>query len=135
MPPIQQQSGVIPYRRKEGRVHVLLITSRGGKKWIVPKGFIEADLSPAESAAKEAFEEAGVTGRLQKKAIGAYRYNKWGQVFEVTLYLLKVRETLTDWPEAEFRQRQWVSLKRASVLVQPSGLKKMLLSVPDYLPV
>ena len=59
-----RQSAVIPYRLREGRVEILLITSRKGKRWVVPKGILEPELTPAESAAKEAREEAGVSGRI-----------------------------------------------------------------------
>ena len=56
------QSAILPYQKKNGKLEILLITSIRKKKWIIPKGFIEFNLSPFESAKKEAFEEAGVIG-------------------------------------------------------------------------
>ena len=51
---------MIPYRIKgKKKVEVLLITSVKRKRWIIPKGYVEFNLSPFESAKKEAFEEAG----------------------------------------------------------------------------
>jgi 8-oxo-dGTP pyrophosphatase MutT (NUDIX family) len=65
-----KQSGVIPYRKKQGKIEVMLITSRNKGRWIIPKGVIEPDLNPRASAAKEAFEEAGVQGDVHSKLLG-----------------------------------------------------------------
>jgi 8-oxo-dGTP pyrophosphatase MutT (NUDIX family) len=67
------QSGVIPYRKKEWKVEVLLVTSIKKKKWIIPKGFIEYNMSPFQSAKKEAFEEAGVRGSNTQKFSAAIK--------------------------------------------------------------
>ena len=53
------QSGVLPYRVEGGVMRVLLITSQGGRRWVIPKGIVEPGLSAVVSAAKEALEEAG----------------------------------------------------------------------------
>ena len=70
------QSGVIPYRKKNGKTEVLLVTSIRRKKWIIPKGFIEYHMSPFQSAKKEAFEEAGVKGSNTTKILGSYKVRK-----------------------------------------------------------
>ena len=72
-----QQYGALAWRRsKRGEVKVLLITSRERKRWIVPKGWPIKGKTPARTAAREAFEEAGVIGDAQAEAIGAYNYVK-----------------------------------------------------------
>ena len=48
---LYRQSGVIPFRRRGAAIEILLITSRSGKRWVVPKGSVEPDLTPAESGA------------------------------------------------------------------------------------
>jgi 8-oxo-dGTP pyrophosphatase MutT (NUDIX family) len=58
--------------RKRG-IEFLLVQTRGGR-WIFPKGGVEPGLTPAQSAALEAFEEAGVHGRME--AISFTRYFK-----------------------------------------------------------
>ena len=60
-----KQSAVVPYRLVKNEIEVLLITTRKGR-WIIPKGIIEPELSAAESAAKEALEEAGVKGEVSE---------------------------------------------------------------------
>jgi len=53
------QYGALPYRRAgEADMQVLLVTSRGTKRWIIPKGWPIAGLSPNQTAAREALEEA-----------------------------------------------------------------------------
>ena len=51
-----EQSAVLPYREDRKRLEFLLITSRRRKRWVIPKGVRELDMTPAASAAKEALE-------------------------------------------------------------------------------
>jgi phosphohistidine phosphatase len=71
-----RQSAVIPYRRGPNGLEVLLVTSRKGKRWVLPKGVVEPDLTPAVSAEKEAMEEAGVRGAVDDEPLGTYEYRK-----------------------------------------------------------
>lgn len=119
------QSAVVPYRVREGRVEILLITSRRSKRWIVPKGIVEADLTPEESASKEAWEEAGVTGEVDAAPLGSYSYAKWGDLCHVSVYALRVGEELVAWPE-DFRARAWVSAKEAAKRVREADLKGLI---------
>ena len=57
-------SGVIPFRYLDGTLQILLITTKSGKKWITPKGNIEKNMTPQQSALKEAEEEAGIKGEI-----------------------------------------------------------------------
>src|ERR1700758_2793110 len=73
----QTQFAAIPYRiGADGHVEILLITSRETRRWVIPKGWPMKGKSSAKSAAREAFEEAGVTGKLDKSPVGAYAYDK-----------------------------------------------------------
>jgi 8-oxo-dGTP pyrophosphatase MutT (NUDIX family) len=71
-----QQFAAIPLRETEGGLEVLLVTSRETRRWILPKGWAEDGLTGSELAAKEAFEEAGLIGRMSATAVGSYRYHK-----------------------------------------------------------
>ena len=57
-------------------LEILLITSRETRRWVIPKGWPMAGHGAAESAAQEAYEEAGVRGQMTGEAIGHYDYNK-----------------------------------------------------------
>ena len=68
----RSQFGALCYRGSDGKIQILLITSRRTKRWIIPKGWPENDMTPGESAANEAVEEAGVAGKLRERPFGVY---------------------------------------------------------------
>jgi phosphohistidine phosphatase len=121
------QSAVIPYRFRNGRLEVLIIASRKGKHWIVPKGIKEPELSARESAAKEALEEAGVRGSVGDEPLGAYDYQKWGGICRVDVYPMKVNRLVANslWKERH-RQRRWVSATEAQLLLKQPELRDMV---------
>ena len=123
---IYRQSAVIPLVREDNAVLVVLITSMKGKRWVIPKGIVEADLSPAESAAKEAIEEAGVRGRVVEPSVGAYQYDKWGGTCTVTVFVMEVEELLDVWDEMDFRRRETVSVEEAANRVNEEDLKEII---------
>ncbi|MBW4644016.1 MAG: NUDIX hydrolase [Goleter apudmare HA4340-LM2] len=122
---IYQQSGVIPYRMQNGKIEVLLITTRDRQRWVIPKGGISNGMSPPESAAKEAWEEAGVIGRVNADEIGTYKYRKRGNTYKVKIYLLPVEIFSEDYPEASHRQRQWLELTTAIQQIKKRSLQRI----------
>jgi len=121
-----EQSGVIPYRIMDGKMEVMLITSSGSKRWVIPKGLIEPNMTPEDSAAKEAWEEAGVLGQVFPDLMGTYEYYKSGSVWQVDVFLLQVETVVENWPEAYKRKRQWVSIPKAIKRVDEPELKLIL---------
>lgn len=70
---IRNQYAALPYRIHADRgLEVLLITSRGTRRWILPKGW-PIFRQPWYAATREAFEEAGILGTTVKVAFGAYK--------------------------------------------------------------
>lgn len=124
------QSCVIPYRLCNGKVEILIIRSSKKKHWVVPKGIHEPGLTARQSAAKEALEEAGVEGKVAKKAVGNYRYHKWGATCIVEVYALEVSHVIpeSEWQE-NYRTRQWVSPKQAASLVRQAELGPIILAL------
>lgn len=131
--PTIKQSAVIPYRIQDEKLEILLITSSGGKRWIIPKGMIELFMKPHYSAAKEAWEEAGVTGQVSETPIGTYSYKKLGCNFLVDVFLFRVETVFNDWPEAKVRKREWLSLKQAIKRIEEVKLKEILMEFPLYI--
>ena len=118
---VARQSGAIPYTVVEGRAVFLIVTSRRTGRWIFPKGSVIEGMTPWESAAQEAFEEAGVEGDVEAVPIGAYRDLKTAGMrrlpIEVDLYPLRLLRQLDNWPEKDNRHRHWVILPEAKRLL------------------
>jgi len=119
------QSAVVPYRLHQSKPQILLIRSRSGQRWIVPKGIREPNLSHAQSALKEAWEEAGVKGRVGDTPLGQCEYRKWGGTCRLEVYPMAVTEQADCWDE-DFRDRRWLSPKKAAALLRPKALGDMV---------
>jgi len=125
------QSGVVPYREKDGNMEVLLITSMKKKKWIIPKGFVEFNLSAFESAKKEAFEEAGLIGSNETIELGTFNVSKGTGLTHIKVYSMEVIKTLDDYPEKNLRKRKWFPLKEAAEAITIPELSAMILGLKD----
>ncbi len=129
---LRVQYAALPYRMVNGRPEVLLVTSRETRRWIIPKGWAEKGTEPHDMAAQEAYEEAGVRGKVKKRPYGTYRYEKrltasQSVECEVTVFLMEVQQELEDWLEKEERERRWQSPSQAAMAISESGLVAMLL--------
>ena len=120
------QSAAIPFRIIDSRVEILLITSLKKKKWILPKGIIEPNLSAQESAAKETFEEAGISGEVYLDKIDIYTYAKWGGECQVQVFALKVEKIHRNWLESDLRRRKWFAIDDAIDIVERKEIKRSL---------
>ncbi len=118
------QSGVLPVLHGK----IVLVTARKSKRWIIPKGIVEKDMSPYDSAAKEAYEEAGVVGRVRKKELGRYSYPKWDGICTVRVYPLYVEQLLGKWEEMHIRKRSIVTAREAVDMVDHDELAAIILA-------
>lgn len=118
-----------------GRPHVMLLTSRGTGRWVIPKGWPIPGLTPRDAAAREAYEEAGLVGTVvHEQPIGAYRYDKRlasGRTVtcRVAVYLFRVDRQLGVWPEKAQRRTRWFAPAEAAALVAEAELAALLLGV------
>jgi len=128
----RSQAAALPWRfTKEGAVEVLLITSRQTRRWVIPKGWPIMGLKMPQTAAREAFEEAGVEGDLSKKKVGVFHYEKRLasgrlQQIRVAVYSLKVAAEREVWPEVDQREKLWTTLTAAADLVHEAELAELL---------
>lgn len=130
---MRTQFAALCYRIRRGKVQVLIITSRGSKRWIMPKGWPMEGKTPGASAAREAWEEAGVEGVASERCLGVYPYGKVVGGNEslpclAMLYPLEVKSLAKKYPESGERRRKWVSRKKAARLVAEPELAQMLRS-------
>jgi 8-oxo-dGTP pyrophosphatase MutT (NUDIX family) len=134
--PGMRQSGALPYSVIDGRVVFLLITSRRTGRWIFPKGDIEPGMTPWESAAVEAMEEAGVSGEIAVEPIGSYRSSAsvdGSSLVDVDLYPLKVVSQLDVWKEMDQRLRHWAVLPEARRLLNDTALSRLAVKLQGQL--
>jgi phosphohistidine phosphatase len=129
-----RQSALIPYRLKNDKPQLLLIGSSKQNHWVVPKGIHEPGLSAQESAAREALEEAGITGHVDQDMIGKYEYRKWGASCKVEVYSMQVDKILPDnkWQEAH-RGRRWVTADEAIKLIKEPAMRPMIKSLVGFI--
>lgn len=114
---LPQQAAAIPVRRKSNAIEVCLIRRKGSASWGIPKGSVDPGDTHETTALKEAWEEAGISGRLIGASLGTYEYAKWNTTFEVVVYLMEVLEQHPTWQEARFRERRWTSFGEAAALL------------------
>jgi len=126
-----RQTSAVPFRVHDGTTEILIVTNRSGNRWIVPKGLLEPDLTPWGTAALEAFEEAGVEGRVDETPVGEYTYEKWNGVCRVQVFLLEVQLLLDAWPESGFRQRRWIDVERAEEILDPRIPREILMQARE----
>jgi 8-oxo-dGTP pyrophosphatase MutT (NUDIX family) len=126
------QSAALPYRvDDEGRIEVLLVTSRTRRRWILPKGKVGIGMLPHRSAAREAMEEAGVVGIVEDVPLTEFKsakHNAGGtsEAIMVRVFPLAVTSELQRWPEDHQRERRWLPLKRAIKFVEEPAIRNVL---------
>jgi len=127
---VRTQFGALCYRIVGEKIQVLLITSRGTGRWIIPKGWPVDGATPAEAALSEAWEEAGVEGKARGNALGIYSYVKQEEDADlpcvVAVFGVQVTNTKRKFPEADQRERKWVSRKKAAALIGEPELAQIV---------
>ena len=122
------QVAALPYRKREdGSLEVLLVTTRGTGRWIVPKGWPMPGKSHSEAAAQEAYEEAGVRGPAAAAELGRFEHEKSRfpaapMNCTVAVFPMAVERELTRWPERGQRTRRWFSVDDAAKAVKSPDL-------------
>ena len=130
-----RQIAVLPYRAEspaiDAPIRILLVTTRGTGRWVIPKGRPIGKLPPHESAALEAEEEAGVLGSTCPTPLGSFRYRKkqasgatvWT---DVDVFPFAVTEELPTWKEQQERERRWFTLEDAAAAVDEEDLRALI---------
>jgi 8-oxo-dGTP pyrophosphatase MutT (NUDIX family) len=127
------QYAALPYRQTADDMEILLVTSLGTKRWIIPKGWPIPGRAPHASAAREALEEAGVVGKIGSDAIGTYRYDKRrksGATIPCTVdvFPLDVSIQRKRWPEKGRREVKWFPPEEAAKTVSDPDLGDIILA-------
>ena len=101
------KTGVVATREKNGRTEVLLVSTKNNG-WGLPKGNLMPELGKKKTALEEAYEEAGVLGEIVDGRKATIEHPDWTR----DLYPMKISKLLKKWPEMDWREREWVPLKK-----------------------
>lgn len=128
---VRTQFAALCYRNNKGKVEILLVTGRRSGRWILPKGWPMDGQTPAAAAETEAFEEAGVTGKMKNTCVGLYSYIKGKTRGDnlpcvVAVFPLKVKTMQNDYPERAQRKRKWFSQAKAAARVSEKELAQLI---------
>lgn len=128
------QVAAIPIKRTPaGALRIMLVTSRDTGRWVIPKGWPWRKLKDHDAAAGEAWEEAGIKGKVEAKSVGTFTYDKRRKnklrPLKVIVYVLEVLEEAEVWPERHERERRWFTPKAAAEAVAEEDLKTLLLAL------
>ena len=134
-----RQIAALPWRHGSNGVLIMMITSRETRRWVIPKGWPIENLTAPAAAAREAWEEAGVEGRVDPLCLGYYSYEKiLGRQSKVTpdpqrsvtclvaVYPVRVEQLLDVFPEVHQRRRKWFSPTKAARKVDERELQALL---------
>ena len=116
-----EQVAAVCFRVDRQGIEFLLVRTRGGR-WTFPKGCTEPGLTHAQAAALEAFEEAGVHGRMEESSFARYTHRKGGgrkserREVAVHAYLCEVRRLAR--PKEGDRYPTWFSAEKAKRRLQ-----------------
>lgn len=130
--PNRFQVAALCYRKSKGRKEVLLVTTRGTGRWMLPKGWPMDGKTAAEAARIEAWEEAGVkSAKVGRAPVGEFDYVKHhddglAEPCSAAVYPIKVASISAKFPEAGQRKRKWVSFEKAADMVEEESLREIL---------
>ena len=127
---LQHKIGAIPFAIKDDRIAILFVTSQRRGRWILPKGNLKASESHKKGCKREAFEEAGVKGKILKHfpmtmLIGKLIDNNMDKV-AVTYYPLLVTTQTDKWPEDAKRERHWSLLDKAHKVTERADYLQLI---------
>lgn len=128
----RRQVAALPWRVDAAAgLQVLLVSSRETRRWVIPKGWPMKGKTNAQAAAQEAYEEAGLDGRIEAEPIGEYPYLKrlksgTARPVTVDVYPLEVTGEHATWPEKGQRTLRWMPPVEAALAVQEPELRDLI---------
>lgn len=132
-PPPRLQVAALPWRvNKKDAIEILMVTSRESRRWVLPKGWPEGEESLSAAAAREAREEAGVSGLISTTELGCFYYGKrlvsgLERRCQVLIFPLEVKKLADKWPEKKHRTRQWFAPGDAAQSVDEPDLGELII--------
>jgi 8-oxo-dGTP pyrophosphatase MutT (NUDIX family) len=128
----RRQVAALPWRADAvAGLQILLVSSRETRRWVIPKGWPMKGKLDHQAAAQEAYEEAGLDGRIVDTPIGDYPYLKRlksgaARPVTVDVYPMEVTGEHATWPEKGQRTLRWMPPVEAALAVQEPELRDLI---------
>jgi len=120
----RKEIGAFVYKRKGKKLKLMLVSNRKATRWILPKGQAERKQLDVEVALDEAYEEAGIIGRVDDSPAEVVHYKSSTGGVDLHVYNLQISNMLDHWPEDFFRQREMVDVEVALLMVRKKALRR-----------
>ena len=133
------QLAALPWRLVDGRVEVLMVTSRLSNHWLIPKGWPMRGAKPRPRPRRARPSRKRVSkAPYHRRQSAVTRIRKvlpdGGSVpCEVDVYALRVSKELPKWPETGERRRQWMPFEEAAALAFEPSLAALLKTLEPIL--
>lgn len=129
--PRRLQIGALCHRQGKSGPEILLVSTREKGRMILPKGWPEDGRAAFETALTEAYEEAGVLGRVDREPLGSFRSHKGlGNDLKirtkVVVFKIEYESQLVDFPERGQRKLMWLPIQEAISLADEPTLRRFL---------
>lgn len=125
------QVTVVPWRPGREGAEVLLVSAWSGTpdgrlRWVLPQCGIEPSQTPLDAAAAEAWQEAGVEGRIERLPFARYEYAAGPGLCRVAVFRMRVLRQAERWPNWSERERLWLPRDEAAEMVCGEPLRGVL---------
>jgi predicted NUDIX family NTP pyrophosphohydrolase len=137
----KQSAGLLLYRRRDGRLEVLLghlggpyVTRRDAGAWSIPKGEYEADEAPFDAARREFAEELGVPAPVDGAPahLGTIRQQNgklvtaWAIEGDLDVSAVVSNTFEIEWPPRSGRRQSFPEIDRAEWFGLDAARTKMI---------
>ncbi|HJX38234.1 MAG TPA: NUDIX hydrolase [Anaerolineae bacterium] len=133
---VQRSAGGVLYQEREGQMWIVLIATRQGAVWGLPKGLIEKGEDPLQAAVREVREESGLQGE-NVADLGHieywYRDSNSGVLYHKFVHYFLLRYVSGDVPDHgwEVDEARWFSVDDALHVISYENERQVLLSARE----
>lgn len=134
----QVSSGGVIFRRHNNAIEIAMVAIKKGNVWCLPKGLVDNNETPEETALREVSEETGLRGRIIEK-LGKITY--WYYIKEdnakcrKTVYFFLMEYELGDFADHDWEVDtvSWFEIDKAIKQAKYKGEREMIKKAKDRL--
>jgi ADP-ribose pyrophosphatase YjhB (NUDIX family) len=119
--------GAIAYQNVADSIKLCFVSSRRHRNTLtLPKGIVKFNEKLTKAATRELFEEAGVSGKVKRKAYPLLFVSKKPEIDDVLYFFVKIQNVSQNWPEAGLRRRVFLTLDEALYRTTSQSTQKII---------